>query len=59
MVSMTAITVSTTGTVIWYDHWEDGYEVDITKAEMATTTVWGGWKRHQRLRSWNHLHRRE
>ncbi|WGD34900.1 Ig-like domain-containing protein [Olleya sp. YS] len=29
------------GTVIVYDHWEDGYEVDINNPVQATTQVWG------------------
>lgn len=29
------------GTVITYDHWEDGYEADITKPVQSTTRVWG------------------
>ncbi len=28
-------------TIIYYDHWEDGYEVDIEKPTQATTQVWG------------------
>lgn len=29
------------GVVITYDHWEDGYEADITRPEQLTTLVWG------------------
>lgn len=29
------------GVVITYDHWEDGYEADITRPEQLTTMVWG------------------
>ncbi|MBU1909334.1 MAG: hypothetical protein KJ726_04730, partial [Verrucomicrobia bacterium] len=29
------------GTVIYYDHWEDGYEADITSPTQATTQIWG------------------
>ncbi|RAJ16963.1 LamG-like jellyroll fold domain-containing protein [Olleya aquimaris] len=29
------------GTVIVYDHWEDGYEADINNPVQATTQVWG------------------
>ncbi|MCX6876179.1 MAG: carboxypeptidase regulatory-like domain-containing protein [Verrucomicrobia bacterium] len=33
--------VSNDSTVIYYDHWEDGYEADITNPKQATTEVWG------------------
>lgn len=29
------------GVMITYDHWEDGYEADITRPEQTTTLVWG------------------
>ncbi|BFM40186.1 Ig-like domain-containing protein [Synechocystis sp. LKSZ1] len=29
------------GTVIVYDHWEDGYEADINNPTQATTQIWG------------------
>lgn len=29
------------GTIITYDHWEDGYETDITSPLQSTTQVWG------------------
>ncbi len=29
------------GTIITYDHWEDGYEADIKNPVQATTQVWG------------------
>jgi hypothetical protein len=33
--------VATAGTVIYYDHWEDGYEIDITDPVQPTTLVFG------------------
>ena len=27
--------------MIIYDHWEDGYETDITNPKQVTTLVWG------------------
>ncbi len=30
-----------TATVIYYDHWEDGYEADINFPTQNTTEVWG------------------
>ena len=32
---------ATDGTVIYYDHWEDGYEADITNPVQSTTLVLG------------------
>jgi hypothetical protein len=29
------------GTVIYYDHWEDGYEVDLTHPGQSSTKIWG------------------
>jgi uncharacterized repeat protein (TIGR01451 family) len=29
------------GAVIYYDHWEDGYEADINNPVQSTTLVWG------------------
>ena len=39
-----AITISTDNTVIWYDHWEDGYDRDVTDSYAKTTLVWGDGK---------------
>jgi uncharacterized repeat protein (TIGR01451 family) len=41
VISLISFSISTTGTVIWYDHWEDGYETDVTLPEQSTTQVWG------------------
>jgi uncharacterized repeat protein (TIGR01451 family) len=41
IISMISFAISTTGTVIWYDHWEDGYEFDVTDPVQSTTQVWG------------------
>ncbi len=37
-VSMTAIA---NGTIVYYDHWEDGYEPDIASPVQTSTQVWG------------------
>ncbi len=29
------------GTILTYDHWEDGYEADITVPIQSTTRIWG------------------
>jgi hypothetical protein len=41
IISLISFAISTTGTVIWYDHWEDGYEDDVTNPVGSTTQVWG------------------
>jgi uncharacterized repeat protein (TIGR01451 family) len=41
IISLISFAISTTGTVIWYDHWEDGYEEDVTNPVGSTTQVWG------------------
>jgi hypothetical protein len=38
------ISVSTDNTAIWYDHWEDGLEAQITNATQATTKILGDGK---------------
>lgn len=35
------ISITTDNTVIWYDHWEEGYELDITKPIQRATQIWG------------------
>jgi uncharacterized repeat protein (TIGR01451 family) len=39
--NITSISVTYPGTVIIYDHWEDGYEADIADPQQATTQIWG------------------
>jgi len=39
--SMFSVSVSVDNTVIWYDHWEDGYEMDLVSPNSTTTEVWG------------------
>lgn len=38
-----SISLATTAnnTIIYYDHWEDGYETDIESPTQATTQIWG------------------
>ncbi len=36
-----SIAVRRGGTIIFYDHWEDGYEADIANPTQSTTRVWG------------------
>ncbi|MBW7866243.1 MAG: DUF11 domain-containing protein, partial [Candidatus Hydrogenedentes bacterium] len=39
--SVTSIVVTGSGTVIHYDHWEDGYEVNINAPIQSTSRIWG------------------
>lgn len=42
MISLISVAVSTDKTVIWYDHWEDGYEANVKAALASTQTqIWG------------------
>ena len=41
LTSVTSIVVTGNNTLIYYDQWEDGYEVDITHPTQASTQVWG------------------
>jgi len=35
------VTASTTGSLIYYDHWEDGLEPDAASPTQSSTEVWG------------------
>ncbi|MBE2179563.1 MAG: DUF11 domain-containing protein, partial [Chthoniobacterales bacterium] len=39
--SVVSITVGNNGTRVVYDHWEDGYEVDLNNPVQSTTQIWG------------------
>ncbi len=41
MVGYSGITVVDSGTVITYDHWEDGYESNLSYPTQNSTEVWG------------------
>jgi hypothetical protein len=41
VVSMISISISTDSTIVWWDHWEDGYDADVSVQRGATTQVWG------------------
>lgn len=41
MVSLISVAISTDQTVVWYDHWEDNYETDITNPVSSNTAIWG------------------
>ena len=36
-----SIIVTGNGTVIYYDQWEDGYEIDLSHPTQSTTQIWG------------------
>ena len=41
MDSVFSIVATGNGTIIHYDHWEDGYEIDINNPVQGTTQIWG------------------
>jgi hypothetical protein len=43
VTSIISLSISTDNTIIWYDHWEDGYDSDMTNVTTAkvTTEIWG------------------
>jgi hypothetical protein len=42
VISLIALAIDAPGTVIWYDHHEDGYESDYISGNMSSTTeIWG------------------
>ena len=36
-----SITGAVDGTIVYYDHWEDGFELDLANPVQATSEVWG------------------
>ena len=36
-----SIAMKRPGIIIYYDHWEDGYEADIENPVQSTTQIWG------------------
>ncbi len=43
VVSLISMSISTDNTIIWYDHWEDRYDADVTNRTTASnkTEIWG------------------
>ncbi len=41
MRSMVSIVATGDSTIIYYDHWEDGYELDLANPVQASTRIWG------------------
>ena len=36
-----SVTGAVDGTIVYYDHWEDGFELDLSIPAQATTEIWG------------------
>ncbi|HOW97367.1 MAG TPA: hypothetical protein PK634_06220, partial [Kiritimatiellia bacterium] len=41
LINVVSIAPGSTNTIIYYDHFEDGYESDIANPTQSTTRVWG------------------
>jgi uncharacterized repeat protein (TIGR01451 family) len=41
VITYVSISILAGGTEVYYDHWEDGYEVDMSVPVQSTTEVWG------------------
>lgn len=41
LTSLNSIAVAANDTVVWYDHWEDGYEADVINKIQPSTEIWG------------------
>jgi hypothetical protein len=39
--TVVSLTVSTNNSIIYYDHWEDGYESNLNNPTQSTTQIWG------------------
>lgn len=36
-----SISALSDNTILYYDHWEDGFEIDVTRPQQPTTQLWG------------------
>ncbi len=41
VASYVSISVISDNTILYYDQWEDGFEVDVTHPTQSTTEIWG------------------
>ena len=41
ITGITSLTASTKNSIVYYDHWEDGYEVNLSNPTQSTTEIWG------------------
>lgn len=39
--SYISISVISDNTILYYDHWEDGFEIDVANPTQASTEIWG------------------
>ena len=39
--TLISIAIAADGTIVYYDHWEDGYDSDVNGSPQSTTEVWG------------------
>jgi hypothetical protein len=39
--ALISLTVGTTGTIIYYDHWEDGFDSNVYAPNQKSTEIWG------------------
>lgn len=41
IITYISISVISDNTILYYDHWEDGFEIDVTHPQQPTTQIWG------------------
>ncbi|MBE7469417.1 MAG: IgGFc-binding protein [Anaerolineales bacterium] len=41
IITLISIALDREGSVIYYDHWEDGYESNLSQPTQASTQIWG------------------
>jgi hypothetical protein len=41
VTTMVSVVISTNGTLVYWDHWEDGYENPLSTSFQSTTEIWG------------------
>ena len=39
--TLISVAIAADGTIVYYDHWEDGFESDVTSPTQTSTEVWG------------------
>jgi len=39
--SVVSVVATTDATIVYYDHWEDGYELDIANPTQSSSGIWG------------------
>ena len=41
VINYISISIIAEDTIVYYDHWEDGFEIDVTQPTTTTTQIWG------------------